>query len=48
MNVRIEPSWNRVLAAEWEAPYFKMLTDFVRQEYDAPGVSAWKADIRGI
>lgn len=33
MNVRIEPSWNRVLAAEWEAPYFKQLTDFVRQEY---------------
>jgi uracil-DNA glycosylase len=33
MNVRIEPSWNRVLAAEWEAPYFKLLTDFVRQEY---------------
>ena len=33
MTVRIEPSWNRVLAAEWEAPYFKLLTDFVRQEY---------------
>ena len=35
MNVRIEPSWNRVLASEWEAPYFKLLTDFVRQEYRA-------------
>ena len=33
MNVKIEPSWNRVLAAEWEAPYFKQLTEFVRQEY---------------
>ena len=33
MNVRIEPSWNRVLSGEWEAPYFKQLTDFVRQEY---------------
>ena len=33
MTVRIEPSWNRVLAAEWEAPYFKQLTDFVRHEY---------------
>lgn len=33
MNVRIEPSWNRVLASEWEAPYFKQLTDFVRQQY---------------
>ena len=33
MNVRIEQSWNRVLSGEWEAPYFKQLTDFVRQEY---------------
>ena len=33
MNVRIEPSWGRVLADEWEAPYFRQLTDFVRQEY---------------
>ncbi|MBR4828365.1 MAG: hypothetical protein IKZ92_00995 [Muribaculaceae bacterium] len=33
MTVRIEPSWNRVLASECEAPYFKQLTDFVRQEY---------------
>ena len=33
MNVRIEPSWKQVLASEWEAPYFKQLTDFVRNEY---------------
>ena len=33
MTVRIEPSWNRALASEWEAPYFKQLTDFVRQQY---------------
>ena len=33
MTVRIEESWNRALASEWEAPYFKQLTDFVRQEY---------------
>ena len=33
MTVRIEPSWNRALASEWDAPYFKQLTDFVRQEY---------------
>ena len=33
MDVRIEPSWKSVLASEWEAPYFKLLTDFVRQEY---------------
>jgi len=33
MNVRIEPSWGRVLAPEFEQPYFRQLTDFVRQEY---------------
>ena len=35
MNVRIEPSWGRELAAEFEQPYFSLLTDFVRQEYSA-------------
>lgn len=33
MDVKIEPSWKRVLAAEWDKPYFKSLTDFVRTEY---------------
>lgn len=33
MDVKIEPSWNKLLAAEWDKPYFKDLTDFVRQEY---------------
>jgi uracil-DNA glycosylase len=33
MNVRIEPSWGRVLASEFEQPYFHQLTEFVRQEY---------------
>lgn len=33
MNVRIEEGWKQALAKEWEAPYFKALTDFVRQEY---------------
>ena len=33
MNVRIEPSWHRVLAPEFEKPYFRTLTDFVREEY---------------
>ena len=33
MTVRIEPSWQRALASEWDAPYFKELTDFVRQQY---------------
>ena len=33
MNVRIEPSWKKVLTPEFEKPYFKTLTDFVRDEY---------------
>ena len=33
MNVQIETSWKEKLADEFEEPYFKELTDFVRQEY---------------
>ena len=33
MDVRIEESWKRVLAREFEKPYFVGLTDFVRKEY---------------
>ncbi len=33
MEVRMEDSWKRELAAEFDKPYFKALTDFVRQEY---------------
>lgn len=33
MDVKIEQSWKLELAREWEKPYFKRLTDFVRQEY---------------
>lgn len=33
MNVRIEPSWHRLLAAEWDKSYFAELVDFVRNEY---------------
>lgn len=33
MNVRIENTWRQALADEWDKPYFKELTDFVRQEY---------------
>ncbi len=33
MEVRIEQSWKRALAAEWDKAYFKSLTDFVRGEY---------------
>ena len=33
MDVRIEDSWKHELAEEFEKPYFKTLTDFVREEY---------------
>ena len=33
MNVKIHPSWASRLQAEFEAPYFQDLTDFVRNEY---------------
>ena len=33
MNVKIEQSWKRHLQPEFEKPYFKSLTDFVRNEY---------------
>lgn len=33
MNVRIEQSWNKALEAQWNAPYFERLTDFVRNRY---------------
>lgn len=33
MNVQIEPTWKQYLEPEFEASYFKQLTDAVRQEY---------------
>lgn len=33
MNVRIEDSWKKELAEEFEKPYFEQLTRFVRNEY---------------
>lgn len=33
MTVRIHPSWQRVLAPEFDKPYWKELTDFVKNEY---------------
>lgn len=33
MNVRIDESWKRVLAPEFDKPYFEILTGFVRQQY---------------
>lgn len=33
MSIKIEPSWQKVLSSEFEKPYFKELTSFVRKEY---------------
>lgn len=33
MNVKIEPSWSERLASQWDMPYFRQLTDFVREQY---------------
>ncbi len=33
MDVRIEPSWKKVLAQEFEQGYFVQLTEFVKKEY---------------
>lgn len=33
MSVKIEESWKKHLEAEFEKPYFKNLTDFIRNEY---------------
>lgn len=33
MNVKIAPSWKNKLLNEFEKPYFKALTDFVKSEY---------------
>ncbi|MDO4930354.1 MAG: uracil-DNA glycosylase [Bacteroidales bacterium] len=48
MNVRIDPTWNERLRAEFESPYFQQLTDFVRAEYKAgacypPGAQIFNA-----
>ena len=33
MPIQIEPSWNLELETEFQQPYFRQLTDFVRSEY---------------
>jgi uracil-DNA glycosylase len=33
-QVKIEPSWKKVLSAEFAKPYFSTLADFVRNEYE--------------
>ena len=48
MDVRMEGSWKQQLSQEFEKPYFKALTDFVRAEYAAytcypPGSQIFRA-----
>lgn len=38
MQVRICDGWKRLLQSEFDAPYFKELTDYVRQEYQTQTV----------
>ncbi len=38
MNVKIESSWKKVLNEEFKKPYFKELTDFVREAYQVKPV----------
>jgi uracil-DNA glycosylase len=33
MEIKIEPSWKNLLCAEFERPYFKELTGYLREEY---------------
>ena len=33
MQVRIEPTWQKVLQPEFDKPYFELLTTYVRQAY---------------
>lgn len=35
MDVKLPPSWKELLAPEFEKPYFREVTDFVRAEYTA-------------
>lgn len=38
MDVKIEPSWKKVLSAEFEKDYFAQLTEFVKSEYKSATV----------
>lgn len=33
MDVRIESTWKSALEDQWQSPYFRSLTDFIRAEY---------------
>jgi uracil-DNA glycosylase len=38
MDVKIEPSWKKVLESEFNEDYFAILTDFVREEYKSAAI----------
>lgn len=41
MNVKIEEGWKKVLATEFDKPYFAGLTDMVRREYSDPSFKVY-------
>lgn len=41
MDVRIEAGWKNALIDEFEKPYFKQLTDYVRMQYSTPGIAVY-------
>lgn len=38
MEVKIEPSWKKHLKDQFEKPYFKELTEFIKKEYTKGGI----------
>lgn len=41
MDVKIEPSWKKVLNEEFNKPYFESLAEFVRKEYSNPAYKVY-------
>ncbi len=41
MDVRIDNTWREALSQQWKEPYFKSLTDFVRERYSNPAVTVY-------
>lgn len=41
MEVKIEQGWRQALAAEFNKPYFRALTDTVRREYSDPAITVY-------
>lgn len=45
MNIQIEPSWKKELSSEFDKPYFKELTEFVKSQYLSTSVYPHPKDI---